>query len=101
MEYQHIKMIHQNTIYAKWKKHFCPKCHEILQIIQVSKIVNSNSPESKDFNFSFGESSMIGDVKFIWEEFICPGCELQISIKKLKQLEKEQKRKKHKTQNRI
>ena len=54
-----IKYIYDaNPFYVHWKKHFCPKCGKKLELRYVSKIVNSNSPEAKDYDFS------VGDVEF-------------------------------------
>ncbi len=45
-----IKYIYDaNPFYVHWKKHFCPKCGKKLELRYVSKIVNSNSPEAKDY----------------------------------------------------
>lgn len=93
MKYQHIQRIFKNPFYINWKKHYCPECHERLDKIKVSKIVNSKSPEAKDFDFSTFDSYMIGNVKFIWTEFQCPVCGKQISIDDMKRIEKEQKKK--------
>ena len=92
MKYQHIQRIFKSPFYVNWKKHYCPECHERLKKIKVSKIVNSRSPEAKDFDFSTFDSYMIGNVKFIWTEFQCPACGKQISIDEMKKIEKEQKR---------
>ena len=48
-----IKYIYDaNPFYVHWKKHFCPKCGNKLELRYISKIVNSNSPEAKDYDFS-------------------------------------------------
>ena len=40
-----IKYIYDaNPFYVHWKKHFCPKCGNKLELRYISKIVNSNSP---------------------------------------------------------
>jgi hypothetical protein len=64
-----------------------------MKTIKVSKIVNSNSSEAKKFDFDNGENFMLGDVKFIWNEFVCLKCGFQISVKDLRQIDKENERK--------
>ena len=92
MTHTNVKKIFQSPIYVYYKKHFCPTCKEQLRKIGVSKIVNSNSPESRNFDFSQGDSYMVGDVKFIWTEFKCLKCGFQVSVRELKRIEKELKR---------
>jgi len=87
MKHQHTKRIWNDPFYVN-KKHFCPACRERLHKIEVSRIVNSNSPEAKDFNFYSGESFMIGAVKFIWTEFKCFNCGEQITIEEMKRMDK-------------
>lgn len=71
-----------------FKKHYCIDCAEQVRKIKVSRIVNSNSPEAKDFDFHTVDNYMIGDVKFIWVEFQCPKCKRQFTIDEMKQIEK-------------
>lgn len=90
MKYQHIQRIYKNPFYVNFKKHYCPNCGVALEKIKISKIVNSKSEEARNFEFEFGESYMIGNVKFIWDEFQCPICKKRISIDEMKRIEKEQ-----------
>ncbi len=93
MKYQHVQRIFKNPIYINFKKHYCPRCNMFLEKIKVSKIVNSDSPEAKEFNFyTVDNNYMIGNVKFIWTEFRCPMCGEQFSIDEMKRIEKEHKR---------
>lgn len=91
MKYKHVQRIFKNPFYVNLKKYYCPECNEILGKTKVYKIVNSNSPEAKNFDFHTVDNYMIGDVKFIWTEFLCPKCNRQISIDEMKHIEKEQK----------
>lgn len=88
MKYQHVKRIFKNPIFVWLKKHNCPACGSKLMKIIVSKIVNSKSEETSDFDFQFGDTYMIGNVKFIWTEFKCPQCGKQISVEEMKQIKK-------------
>jgi uncharacterized protein with PIN domain len=90
MKYQHVRRIFKNPFYVNLRKHYCPECNELLRKTKVSRIVNSNSPEAKDFDFHTIDNFMIGKVKFIWTEFLCPKCNRQISIDEMKQIEMEQ-----------
>ncbi len=89
------KNIYYSPIFSYLKKHYCPKCSSILVPIKVSKIVNSRSPEAKYYDFSVGitAGAFIGDVKFTWNEFKCPQCGYQISVKDLKLYERQQRKK--------
>ena len=48
-----------SPFYVHWKKHFCPKCGGKLELLYISEIVNSYSPEAKDYDFSVGDT-------FLW-----------------------------------
>ncbi len=88
MKHQHVQRIFRNPFYVIFKKHYCIDCGELMSKIEVSKIVNSNSPEAKDFDFHTVDNYMIGDVKFIWTEFQCPKCKKQFTIDEMKRIEK-------------
>jgi len=92
MKYQHIQRIYKNPFYVNFKKHYCPACKIALKKLKVSQIVNSKSKEARNFEFEFGESFMIGNVKFIWIEFQCPLCKTRFSIDEMKQIEKAQRK---------
>ena len=69
------------------KPHYCPTYHTKLQKVAVSKVVNSHSPEARDFVFSLGDSYMVGNIRFTWDEFECPVCHKHLSIKEMKEIE--------------
>lgn len=60
------KYFNNDVFFTLFKKHDCPQCGKRLQRVRVSQIVNSNSPEAEKFNFSLGDSFMVGNVEFIW-----------------------------------
>lgn len=74
------KYINNANFYTIFKKHYCPACGTRLTRIKTSKIVNSESPEAKNYDFSLGDSFMVGDVEFIWKEYYCQKCEKRIPI---------------------
>ena len=84
-----IKYIYDaNPIYVHWKKHFCPKCRDKLEIRYISKFVNSKSPEAKDYDFSVGDTFITGDVEFRIRHFHCVNCQFDISFKEMKKHER-------------
>lgn len=92
MEYQHIQWISKDPIYVNFVKHYCPHCNGLLKKVKVSRIVNSYSPEAKDFDFSTFDSYMIGNVKFIWSELHCENCNINFTVDEMKKIEKEQQK---------
>lgn len=88
-----IKYIYDaSPFYVHWKKHFCPKCWEKLELRYISKIVNSNSTEAKDYDFSVGDTFLVGDVEFRTRYFYCPKCRLDISLQEMKKFEKDKRK---------
>ncbi len=84
----HGRQYFNNDIkYVSMTKHKCPHCANILKTVKVSKVVNSNSPEAKDFDFDFSDITIKGDVKFIWKEFECPDCRAHFTVDELKKIE--------------
>jgi len=81
--YKRIK----NDIWYFRKDHYCPDCGTKLQKVAVSKVVNSSSPEAKDFDFSNVDTYMVGNVKFTWDEFECPSCQKHLTVSEMKKIE--------------
>ncbi|MBO5785685.1 MAG: hypothetical protein J6R45_00015 [Clostridia bacterium] len=81
------KYINEDIIYTVFKKHYCPDCKVRLKRIEVSKIVNSKSPEAKKYDLSMGDTFMTGDIEVVWKEFQCPNCLRIISVKQMKRIE--------------
>ena len=82
-----------DVIYTIFKKHYCPVCGTKLTRIKTSKIVNSKSPEAKNYNFVLGDSYMVGDVMFIWKDFYCTICDRKITVNEMKEIERAEKKK--------
>lgn len=95
MKYQHIQRIFKNPFFVNCKKHYCINCGKLLKKVKVSKIVNSNSPEAKFFDFHTVDNFMIGNVKFIWTEFLCSNCKKQFTIDEMRRIEKAQRKMKN------
>lgn len=66
------------------KDHFCPNCRKQLNKVSVSKVVNSHSPEAKDYPFHMCRTNIVGDVLFTWEEFECPSCNTHFTVDEIK-----------------
>ena len=67
-----------NPIKFAFREHLCPYCGSHLEKQKHCKIVNSKSPEAKYYDFTIGESSVPGNVKFIHKIFYCPKCKKEI-----------------------
>lgn len=85
------KYINNDVIYVSCKKHFCPICSNKLSTIKVSKIVNYQSPEASNYDFTFGCGKhrfvVDGDVEFIQKEFYCIKCEKAFTVDEIKKNE--------------
>ena len=82
------KYFNNDIIYTVFKKHYCPTCGTKLTRVKTSKVVNSRSPEAMNYDFSSGDSFLVGDVEFIWKEFYCPTCQKRISVEEMRRIEK-------------
>lgn len=76
-----------NPLYLH-KKHICPQCGNKVELRYDSKTVNSKSPEAKDYDFSLGDTFLVGDIEFRTGYFYCPKCLLNISLQEMKEYEK-------------
>ena len=86
-----VKREWSRPFWVRFKKHYCPTCMNLLTTTKVSKIVNSNSEEAKDYDFSSGDTYMIGNIKFIWTEFLCAACGKTYSLQEINEIEKKAK----------
>ena len=71
-----------NYVYYWFIRHndvFCLSCTKKMKIIKCTKVVNSNSPEAKDYNFYIAEGFLSGNIKFSWFELECPQCGRRIT----------------------
>ena len=71
------------------KKHYCLSCNQLLNLKKTSKVINSKSPEAKDFDFSCGDSYLSGDVEFFYNMFYCEKCNIFYSLNEIKDIEKQ------------
>ena len=75
-----IKYVYDDILYAVLKKHFCPICGSKLKFSYMSKIVNSDSPQSAEYDFSLADNYLVGEIEFRKRCFYCPKCDLKISF---------------------
>ena len=81
-----------SLFYVYCKKHFCPKCGSKVMLGYERKIVNSNSPEAINYDFSCVDTNRVGDVKFITRCFFCPNCQVNILFEEMKKYERKLKK---------
>ena len=72
------------NIFQIFKKHYCPVCSTVLSKRKVSKIVNSESPESENYDFEVADVFVKGDMKFTHIELYCNQCNKYYTIKEAK-----------------
>ena len=77
-----------NPIYLFLKEHKCPNCSNKIIPKKIKKVVNSKSVEAKEFDFSCGDSYLIGDVEFNFYVFYCGKCNKEYKINEIRNIEK-------------
>lgn len=77
-----IKHINSHPFFFM-KRHYCSKCNEKLKVVKVSRIVNSNSADAKNYDFSLGDTYLSGDVKFVYKMLECPKCKVRFSAEEI------------------
>lgn len=75
------------------RKHFCFNCKNLLERKKREIIVNSESDDAKNYDFSCVDSYLHGNIKFVTFYFECPNCGKNYEIIELKNLEKMHKKK--------
>ena len=91
MKIHGVKREWSRPFWVRFKKYHCPACNALLTTIKVSKVVNSKSEEAKNFDFSSGDTYMVGNIKFIWTEFQCNVCNNSYSLQEIRENEKKTK----------
>jgi predicted RNA-binding Zn-ribbon protein involved in translation (DUF1610 family) len=77
-----------SPIFVFIKKHKCPSCSRKIIPKKIKRTVNSKSTEAKEFDFSCGDSFLIGDVEFTYYIFYCENCDKEYEIKEIKNHER-------------
>lgn len=86
MKIHGVKREWTNPIFCL-KKHYCPYCNERLEKTKTETVVNSNSEEVKNYDFSQagGDGYLVGNIKFIRTAFRCNKCDKIYTIKEVKE----------------
>lgn len=87
-----VKKDHGDFMYMRLQKHNCPDCGQPTFVKKVKRRVHSSSRRAKNYDFTVGDTTLSGNVKFIWYEFKCKGCGNQYTEAEMKAFEEEQKR---------
>ena len=74
----------EHFFYTFLKKHHCPNCGNKLLRKNVSTVINSESPEAKDYDFEVADITVKGDMKFTHIELYCNQCNKYYTIKEAK-----------------
>jgi predicted RNA-binding Zn-ribbon protein involved in translation (DUF1610 family) len=70
------------------KKHYCPLCSNKLSTIKVSKIVDKESDEVREFlGDPFDYKPNWNDIKLIWHNYYCAHCDIEITYKDMRKYE--------------
>ena len=75
----------ENPFFVYFKKHYCPQCSSKLLRQKVSRIINSNSEEAKNYDFEVADITVKGNMKFTHIEFRCPVCQKYYTVKETKE----------------
>lgn len=67
-----------------FKKYACPICNQPLKRTKRETVVNSDSEEAKNYDFSNGDGFLVGNIKFIETAFHCETCDKIYSLKEIK-----------------
>jgi hypothetical protein len=63
-----VKLDFEGTFFCK-KDHYCPVCDSKMESYKAEKVVNSESLEAKQYDFSMADTYMFGNVKFVAKIF--------------------------------
>lgn len=74
------------------KKHFCPSCKTVLRRKKREVVVNSESEEAKNYDFSCVDTYLRGNIKFVTFYFECSGCGAVYEISELKKVGRRMRR---------
>ena len=86
------KIIYQDIAYMR-KNHFCPVCKGKVDVVTVSRVVDADSKEAEQFDFSLSrKTDLVGQVEFHYKEFECRECEKHYTLAEMKKIEGIQER---------
>jgi hypothetical protein len=85
---KNIRWQYESLRFVFNQEHKCPNCGRKIIAKKTYDIINSKSPEAKDYDFSAGDTFFIGDVLFIYHVFYCGYCNKKYKIKEIRNYEK-------------
>ncbi len=75
--------------FSLFKRHHCPACGGSLKKrLRPSGIVSTGSPQARDYDFSIGDTRMIGNVECYEIVFHCRICDVSYRESEMMELEK-------------
>ena len=74
----------EHLFYTFFKKHYCPNCGNKLSKKKASAVINSESPEAKNYDFEVADITVKGGMKFTYIEFFCNQCHKYYTVKEAK-----------------
>lgn len=74
----------EHLFYTFLKKHNCPNCGNKLLRKKGAAVINSESPEAKDYDYEVADITVKGDMKFTHIEFYCNQCHKYYTVKQAK-----------------
>ena len=73
----------ESPIYVYKKLHKCPICDNRIIPKKINRTINSKSIEARSYDFSCGDSFLVGDVEFTLFLFYCEYCNKEYEIKEI------------------
>ncbi len=89
MDHTNIQWKIESPFYIRFRKHYCPECNLVLNIVKVTKVVKNGTEEARRMGVDgcIGRTYFPGNTKVIWNEFECPKCTRRISIEQMRAIE--------------
>lgn len=88
MGFMNVHMIIKAPIYVHFKKHYCPHCHCLLQVITESRVLYSPEDNPTSQSLRVGRGTPLYPLRLKWREFLCPQCDRQFTVDEMKDIEK-------------
>ncbi len=84
MKYINVQRSWNSPFYARFKKHFCPKCRQQMTVAKRDAILTREQALSRGFH-----PDAFGRTKYIWDVLECPDCGHEMTIQEMRELEKQ------------
>ena len=87
-----VKKDSGDFVFMRLKKHVCPDCGQKVFVRKIKKTIKAGSRAAKDYDFTVGDITLEGKVKFIWYEFKCTDCGNQFTEAQMRNFEEAEKK---------